>query len=154
MRGNLCVFVCGSDAHGTAVMLEAEKQGLSREALVEKVRRDHINDFETFLIEFDHFYTTHSPENEALSAEIYKRLKARGDISTKSIIQSFDPEKKLFLADRFIKGTCPKCGAENQYGDNCEACGAISAWHADHGTKKSVRNMNHVRGTFDSVKHG
>jgi methionyl-tRNA synthetase len=124
MMGNDCVFVCGSDAHGTAIMLEAEKQGVSPEALVETVRQDHTGDFDKFLIEFDNFYTSHSPENEKMSCDIYNRLKKRGDISTKNITQSFDPEKNIFLADRFIKGTCPKCKAEDQYGDNCEVCGA------------------------------
>ncbi len=124
MRGHDCLFICGSDAHGTAIMLEAEKQGILAETLVEKVRQDHLNDYTKFLIAFDNFHTTHSAENEKLSCDIYNRLKQRGDISTKYITQRFDPEKKLFLADRFIKGTCPKCKAEDQYGDNCEVCGA------------------------------
>jgi methionyl-tRNA synthetase len=124
MMGNDCIFVCGSDAHGTAIMLEAEKQDITPDALVEKVRLDHMSDFDKFLIEFDNFYTSHSPENEKMSGDIYLQLKERGDISTKNITQSFDPEKNIFLADRFIKGTCPKCKAEDQYGDNCEVCGA------------------------------
>lgn len=127
MRGHSCLFVCGSDAHGTAIMLEAEKQGITPDALVDKVRQDHMHDFAAFSITFDNFYTTHSPENEALSRDIYLKLKERGDISTKKITQSFDPEKEIFLADRFIKGTCPKCGADDQYGDNCEKCGATYA---------------------------
>lgn len=124
MRGHSCTFVCGSDAHGTAVMLAAEKQGVDPETLVETIRQNHMRDFERFLIDFDNFYSSHSPENERLSAEVYTKLKERGDISTKTITQSFDPEKQIFLADRFIKGTCPKCKAEDQYGDNCEVCGA------------------------------
>ncbi len=124
MMENECIFICGSDAHGTAIMLEAEKQGTTPEALVEYVRRDHMQDYAQFSIEFDNFYTTHSPENQELSSLIYNRLKERDYISTETITQSFDPEKQIFLADRFIKGTCPKCNAENQYGDNCEVCGA------------------------------
>lgn len=124
MNGHNCIFICGSDAHGTAVMLEAEKQGTTPEILVEHVRHDHMHDFAQFLINFDNFYSSHSPENEQLSINIYNKLKERGDITTKTITQSFDPEKHIFLADRFIKGTCPKCKEEDQYGDNCEKCGA------------------------------
>lgn len=123
MIGNQCVFISGSDAHGTAIMIAAEKQGITPEALVEQVRADHMADFKTFLVEFDNFYTSHARENEALVCDIYKKLKDRGDISTKTITQMYDPLKHLFLADRYIKGTCPKCGAEDQYGDNCEVCG-------------------------------
>lgn len=123
MTGNDCLFISGSDAHGTAVMIAAEDQGMTPEALVEQIRTDHMGDFKTFLIEFDNFYTSHADENEALVCEIYQKLKDRGDISTKTITQMFDPEKNLFLADRYIKGTCPKCSAVDQYGDNCEACG-------------------------------
>lgn len=124
LQNNHCLFVCGSDAHGTAIMLAAEKQGITPEAFAENVRQDHLADLKQFMIEFDNFHTTHSPENETLCTEIYNRLKERGDISTKEIIQNYDPEKNIFLADRFIKGTCPKCGAQDQYGDNCEVCGA------------------------------
>lgn len=124
LQGHDCLFISGSDAHGTAIMLTAEKEGVTPETLIERVRKDHLADFKSFLIEFDNFYTTHSSENETLCAEIYHKLKERGDISTKEIIQSYDPLKNIFLADRFIKGTCPKCHSDDQYGDNCEQCGA------------------------------
>ncbi|MCB1828113.1 MAG: class I tRNA ligase family protein, partial [Coxiellaceae bacterium] len=122
--GNECHFVCGSDAHGTSIMLSAEKQGITPEQQIERVHGEHSRDFQTFNINFDNFYTTHSEENKALSTEIYQRLKTNGDIATREISQAFDPEKNLFLSDRFIKGACPRCGAEDQYGDNCEVCGA------------------------------
>lgn len=123
LQENNCLFVCGSDAHGTAIMLAAEKQGVTPDAFVEQIRQDHAADLKNFLINCDNFYTTHSPENEALCNEIYERLKKRGDIHTQEITQSYDPIKNIFLADRFIKGTCPKCHTEDQYGDNCEHCG-------------------------------
>lgn len=124
LRGVESYFICGSDAHGTSIMLSAEKAGISPEEQVEQIHQAHQRDYEKFFIEFDNFYTTHSPENKALSEEIYKRLSANGDIVTREISQAFDPEKQLFLADRFIKGECPRCGKDDQYGDNCEACGA------------------------------
>lgn len=124
MRGNVCYYICGSDAHGAPIMLAAEKNNVSPEKLVETVREDHIKDYSQFFISFDNYYTTHSEENKKLSVEIYERLKKNGDIKTRTIKQLYDPEKKLFLADRFIRGECPKCGAPDQYGDNCEACGA------------------------------
>lgn len=124
MRGNQCYYICGSDAHGAPIMLAAEKNNVSPEELVSRVRQDHITDYEKFHISFDNFYTTHSDENKKLSLAIYERLKKNGDIKTKTITQFYDPEKNLFLADRFIRGECPKCGAHDQYGDNCEVCGA------------------------------
>lgn len=124
MRGNDCYYICGSDAHGTPIMLAAEKNNLSPEKLIEQVRKDHINDYRKFHISFDNYHTTHSDENKKLLLDIYERLKKNNDIKTKTIKQFYDPEKKLFLADRFIRGECPKCGAKDQYGDNCEACGA------------------------------
>lgn len=124
MRGNTCYYICGSDAHGAPIMLAAEKNNMTPEELVKTVREDHIADYSKFHIAFDNFYTTHSDENKKLSADIYNQLKTNGDIVTKTITQYYDPEKQLFLADRFIRGECPKCGAKDQYGDNCEACGA------------------------------
>ncbi len=124
MRDHDLLFVCGSDAHGTAVMLAAEKEGISPDEYAEKVRQDHLADFKQFHIEFDHFHTTHSKENQQLANQIYQRLEQRGDISNKEISQAFDTEKQIFLADRFIKGECPRCGTADQYGDNCESCGA------------------------------
>lgn len=124
LRGQQCTYVCADDAHGTAIMLRAEKEGISPEALIAKVNAEHQQDFSDFLIEFDNYYSTHSPENQALSEHIYKACDAAGKIARRHITQAFDPEKQLFLADRFIKGSCPKCHTEDQYGDNCEACGA------------------------------
>src|SRR3989338_2471899 len=124
MRGNVCYYICGSDAHGTPIMLAAEKNKISPEVWVEKMRLDQAQDYQQFHVEFDSFYTTHSPENKKLCTAIYEQLKKNGDIEKKTITQFFDPEKKLFLADRFIRGECPKCGAQDQYGDNCEVCGS------------------------------
>lgn len=124
MCGNSCLFVCGDDAHGTPIMLSAQKQGITPEALIAQMHQLHSQDFQDFLISVDNFYTTHSPENKTLSALIYERLKARGDIFKRTILQAYDPVENIFLPDRFIRGRCPRCGAEDQYGDNCEVCGA------------------------------
>ncbi len=124
MRGNQCIYVCADDAHGSAIMLHAEKEGITPEQLIDNIHAEHSADFAEFLVDFDNFYTTHSEENRELSEKIYKRLKAAGHIATRSVTQYFDPEKGMFLADRFIKGTCPKCATPDQYGDNCEKCGA------------------------------
>ncbi|UFH48386.1 methionine--tRNA ligase [Pseudomonas sp. KNUC1026] len=127
MRGNQCYYVCADDTHGSAIMLLAEKRGITPEALIDGVWAEHSTDFADFMVEFDNYYSTHSPENRELSAEIYRRLREAGYIATRSVTQYFDPEKQMFLADRFIKGTCPECNAEDQYGDNCEKCGATYA---------------------------
>ena len=124
MRGNDCVFVCADDAHGTAIMLSAESRGITPEQLIDEVNASHQRDFAGFNISFDHFHSTHSPENLAFSESIYTALEANGHIEKRSIKQLFDPEKQLFLADRYIKGVCPKCKASDQYGDNCESCGS------------------------------
>lgn len=124
MRGHDCVYVCADDAHGTAIMLTAEKQGISPEEQIAKVKAEHEADFAEFNIGFDNYYTTHSPENKALSELIYQRCKDKGFIAERNITQAYDPEKGLFLADRYIKGTCPKCKSPDQYGDNCEVCSA------------------------------
>lgn len=126
-RGNQCIYVCADDAHGSAIMLRAEKEGITPEQLIANVQAEHSADFAEFLVDFDNFHSTHSDENRELSSEIYTRLRDAGHIATRSVTQYFDPEKKMFLADRFIKGTCPKCGTEDQYGDNCEKCGATYA---------------------------
>ncbi len=105
-------------------MSRAEKEGISPEQLIDNVHAEHSADFAEFLVDFDNFYTTHSEENRELSEQIYQRLQAAGHIATRSVTQYFDPEKGMFLADRFIKGTCPKCATPDQYGDNCEKCGA------------------------------
>lgn len=124
LRGNRCIYVCADDAHGSAIMLRAEKEGITSEQLIDNVKAEHTADFADFLVNFDNYHSTHTEENKYFSELIYQRLKDAGHISTRSVTQYFDPEKQMFLADRFIKGTCPKCGAEDQYGDNCEKCGA------------------------------
>ena len=127
LRGNQCIYVCADDAHGSAIMLRAEKEGITPEQLIDGVKDEHSGDFADFLVEFDNFHSTHSPENRELSESIYKALRDNGHIATRSVTQYFDPEKGMFLADRFIKGTCPKCATPDQYGDNCEKCGATYA---------------------------
>ena len=124
LRGNQCIYVCADDAHGSAIMLRAEKEGITPEQLIANVQAEHSGDFADFLVDFDNFHSTHSEENRQLAELIYTRLRNAGHIATRSVTQYFDPEKGMFLADRFIKGTCPKCAAEDQYGDNCEKCGA------------------------------
>ncbi len=124
MRGHTCTYVCADDAHGTAIMLKAEQLGLTPEQQIANVKAEHERDFGDFGIGFDNYHSTHTEENRELSSLIYKRLQANGHIAIRTITQAFDPEKELFLADRYIKGTCPKCKTDDQYGDNCEACGA------------------------------
>ena len=124
LRGNLCTAVCADDAHGTAIMIKADKNGETPEQLIEGVRQEHMADFNDFMIDYDNYHSTHSEENRELSSHIYKALRDNDKIAVRSIVQAFDPEKEMFLADRFIKGTCPKCKAEDQYGDNCEVCSA------------------------------
>jgi len=124
MLGDNCVFICGDDAHGTPIMLSAQKQGITPEVLIETVLAEHKKDFADFLVEFDNYYTTHSEENRQLTELIYQRLQANDDIESHTIKQAYDPVEKIFLPDRYVKGTCPRCGAADQYGDNCESCGA------------------------------
>jgi methionyl-tRNA synthetase len=124
LRGHRCFYVCADDAHGTAIMLKAEQLGLTPEQQIARVQAEHEEDFGDFLISFDNYHSTHSRENQHFSELIYRRLKNNGHIAEREITQLFDPEKELFLADRYIKGRCPKCKAEDQYGDNCEVCGA------------------------------
>lgn len=124
MRGHLCTAVCADDAHGTAIMIKAAQNGITSEELIDGVRQEHMADFNDFLIGYDNYHSTHSDENREISDSIYKALRDNGKISVRSIVQAYDPEKEMFLADRFIKGTCPKCKAEDQYGDNCEVCSA------------------------------
>ncbi|MBD8730951.1 methionine--tRNA ligase [Pseudomonas sp. CFBP 13710] len=126
-RGNQCVYVCADDAHGSAIMLRAEKEGITPEQLIANVKAEHSADFADFLVDFDNFHSTHCEENRELSSEIYLKLREAGHIAQRSVTQYFDPQKQMFLADRFIKGTCPKCAAADQYGDNCEKCGATYA---------------------------
>lgn len=127
MHGHTCWYVCADDAHGTPIMLRAQQQGITPEQLIEAVGKEHRADFADFLIEFDHYSSTHSDENRELAETIYLRNRDAGHISSATITQAYDPEKDMFLPDRFIKGECPRCGAADQYGDNCEVCGATYA---------------------------
>ena len=125
--GNECYSVCADDAHGTPVMLKAQELGITPEQMVEQTCKEHHQDFVDFAIEYDNYHVTHSPENEELAGLIYNRLNDAGYIKSRTISQLFDPEKQMFLPDRFIKGTCPKCGAEDQNGDSCDVCSATYA---------------------------
>jgi methionyl-tRNA synthetase len=150
MQGNTVHYVCADDTHGTPIMLRAEKEGITPEALIEAVHKEHFADFNEFLVEFDNYYSTNAPENKALSQGIYKKLKANGKIATKTIEQFYDPVKNMFLPDRFIKGECPKCHAKDQYGDSCEVCGAtynptelINAYSAVSGAAPVRKETEH-----------
>jgi len=124
LRGHECVYVCADDAHGTPIMLKAQQEGTTPEDLIQRFSSEHQRDFADFLIGFDTYYTTHSEENRLLAEGIYRELVAGGHIVTRTIEQAYDDNAGMFLPDRFIKGTCPRCGAAGQYGDSCEACGA------------------------------
>jgi methionyl-tRNA synthetase len=124
MRGHHCWYVCADDAHGTPIMLKARAEGITPEALIERVAAEHRADFAAFRIGFDNYHSTHSPENRHFAELIYSRNRDQGHIARREIEQAYDPVEQMFLPDRFIKGECPKCGAPDQYGDNCEACGA------------------------------
>ena len=150
MRGNECWYVCADDTHGTPIMLRAEQEGITPEALIARVHGEHASDFAGFLVGFDNYYTTHSDETRACADDIYLKLRAAGLIETRTIEQYYDPVKQLFLPDRFIKGECPKCGAADQYGDNCESCGAAYAptdlknpYSAISGAKPELRASEH-----------
>ncbi len=150
MQGHTVHYVCADDTHGTPIMLRAEKEGITPEALIEAVHKEHSADFKEFLVEFDNYYSTNAPENKALSQTIYRKLKANGKIATKTIEQFYDPVKNMFLPDRFIKGECPKCHAKDQYGDNCEVCGAtynptelINAYSAVSGASPIRKETEH-----------
>lgn len=127
LSGHQCIYVCADDTHGTAIMLKADQQGITPETLIANIKTEHEADFRDFLISHDNYYSTHTEENREFSEQIYRRCRDAGMIEIRSVEQLYDPEKNMFLADRFIIGTCPKCKAENQYGDNCEACGATYA---------------------------
>jgi methionyl-tRNA synthetase len=127
MQGHTVHYVCADDTHGTPVMLRAEKEGVTPEQLISRVRVEHLRDFTDFGVAFDNYYSTHSPENKAYAEDFYTKLQQAKFIDAKSIEQFYDPVKEMFLPDRFIKGECPKCGAADQYGDNCEVCGAAYA---------------------------
>lgn len=124
MLGHDCIYICGSDSHGTPIMISAEKMGISPETLIAQIQQEQIKDFADFLVEFDNFHTTHSPENKELVEIIFKRQLDNKNIIKRTIKQLYDPVKNMFLPDRYIKGECPNCSAKDQYGDNCEVCGA------------------------------
>jgi len=127
LRGHACHYVCADDAHGTPIMLRARAEGITPEELIDRVWKEHTEDFASFAIGFDNYHSTHSDENRVCATTIYERNRDAGHIVRRTISQAYDPEAEMFLPDRFIKGTCPKCGAEDQYGDNCEVCGATYA---------------------------
>ena len=150
LRGHECHYCCADDTHGTPVMLAAQKQGIAPEDMIAKVREEHLADFTGFHIGYDNYYSTHSPENKQFSEQIYRTLKANGKIESRVIEQLFDPEKQMFLPDRFVKGECPKCHAQDQYGDNCEVCGTtyaptelINPYSAVSGAKPELRESEH-----------
>jgi len=150
LRGHECHYCCADDTHGTPVMLAAQKQGIAPEDMIAKVREEHIADFTGFHIGYSNYYSTHSPENKQFSQQIYRALKANGKIESRVIEQLFDPEKQMFLPDRFVKGECPKCHAQDQYGDNCEVCGTtysptelINPYSAVSGAKPELRESEH-----------
>lgn len=124
MRGHSCHYVCADDAHGTPIMLRARQEGIEPQTLIDRINQEHRADFDDFFVNFDNYYSTHSDENRELASDIYQKLKADGHIAVRTVRQLYDPEANMFLPDRFIKGECPKCGTADQYGDNCEACGA------------------------------
>jgi len=124
LRGHDCIYVCASDAHGTPIMLKARELGITPEALTEGYSQEFINDFRDFGVAFDNYHTTHSPENEEIVCGMYETLRASGDIYTRTIEQSYDEKEGMFLPDRFVRGKCPRCKSEDQYGDACEVCGA------------------------------
>ncbi|MDH2917051.1 MAG: methionine--tRNA ligase, partial [Gallionella sp.] len=150
MRGNTCHYVCADDTHGTPIMLRAEKEGITPEQLIARVWQEHYDDFSAFHVAFDNYGSTNSNENKESAQSIYRTLKANGLIEVRSIEQYYDPVKNMFLPDRFIKGECPKCHAKDQYGDNCEVCGAayaptelINPFSAVSGAKPELRNSDH-----------
>ena len=150
MRGHECYYVCADDTHGAPIMLAAEKQGITPTQLVDAVRELHLAESQGFLIGHDNYYSTNSPENKAFAEQVYKALRADDKISSRTIEQLFDPEKQMFLPDRFVKGECPKCAAKDQYGDNCEVCGATynptelkNPYSAVSGAKPVLKTSEH-----------
>jgi methionyl-tRNA synthetase len=151
MQGHRVHFVCADDTHGAPIMLQAESEGIAAEALIARVGESHRADWKRYRISFDTTWTTHSPENVELASSIYRALKARGLIATRTIAQFYDPVKGMFLPDRYIKGTCPKCGAKDQYGDACEVCGStyaptdlVDPYSALSGAKPELRESEHL----------
>jgi len=149
-RGHQCTYVCADDAHGTPIMLKADQMGVTPQVLIDQVSQEHQRDFSGFMVGFDNYYSTHSEENQHFASLIYTRLRDGGHISKKTITQAYDPEKEMFLPDRFVKGDCPKCGEQDQYGDSCEKCGATyspvelkNAYSAVSGAKPIEKESEH-----------
>ncbi len=150
MRGHEAYYICGSDTHGTPIMLKAEQNGETPEAMIARISKEQYDTFQRFHIHFDSYHSTHSPINEVLVREFFTKINARGDIKVAQVEQYYDVEKKMFLADRFVKGTCPRCKAEEQYGDGCEICGAtyqptdlLKPYSALSGSAPVLRNSEH-----------
>ncbi len=150
MRGHACWYVCADDTHGTPIMLRAEKEGITPEQLIARVHGEHSRDFAGFHVQFDNYHSTHSDETRFYAEDIYTKLKAAGLIDVRAVEQYYDPVKQMFLPDRFIKGTCPKCNAKDQYGDSCESCGAAYAptdlkdpYSAVSGAKPVLKSSDH-----------
>lgn len=158
LLGNKCLFISGDDAHGTPIMLKAKEQNISAEELIAKYYVSHTEDIKAFNIDFDNYYTTHSLENKEIVADIYTSLFNNGDIQTKEIEQLYDEHENIFLPDRYVKGQCPKCDAQDQYGDNCEACGAHYAAFELKNPKSILTNTTPINKKsehyfFDLPKH-
>jgi methionyl-tRNA synthetase len=150
-RGHECIYVCAEDCHGTPIMIRARQDGITPEALIEKAAAEHQRDYAGFSIAMDHFHSTHSEENRRLSSELYQRLVARGSIYRRTIRQAYDEQAGMFLPDRFVRGTCPRCNAADQYGDSCEVCGATyspadlkDAISTVTGTRPVLRDSEHL----------
>ena len=150
MSGNTCYYICADDAHGTPIMLKAKELDIRPEELIQKTYQEHVKDFEDFGIKFDNYYTTHSEENREYSEFIYNSLKENGDIKSQEIEQFYDESAKMFLPDRYIKGICPKCGAEDQYGDACEECGAT---YSPTELKKPISIISNTKPSTKKTEH-
>ena len=150
MSGNTCYYICADDAHGTPIMLKAKELDVKPEELIQKTYQEHVKDFEDFGIEFDNYYTTHSEENREYSEFIYNSLKENGDIKSQEIEQFYDESARMFLPDRYIKGICPKCGAEDQYGDACEECGAT---YSPTELKKPISIISNTKPSTKKTEH-
>ena len=150
MSGNTCYYICADDAHGTPIMLKAKELDVKPEELIQKTYQEHVKDFEDFGIKFDNYYTTHSEENREYSEFIYNSLKDNGDIKSQEIEQFYDESAKMFLPDRYIKGICPKCGAEDQYGDACEECGAT---YSPTELKKPISIISNTKPSTKKTEH-
>ena len=151
LRGRRCVYFCADDTHGTAIMIRARQEGLGEEELIARMRQAHVADFAGFQIEFDNYGSTNSPETREICGEIWAALRKAGLVEEKEVTQLYDAQAGTFLADRFVKGTCPKCQSPGQYGDNCDKCGAhynpadlIDPVSTLSGTKPEIRKADHL----------